>query len=314
MPDQALDYFPRLDRRSILQLGAISVGAGIASRSLSKAVAEKTASGPDRDAKICIFAKPLQELDFQQLAEILSQWQVAGVEATVRKGGQIDPANAAEQLPRLFELLMAKERHYMILATDVDSGDHADVRRVLEVAAKLGIRYFRMAYYKYNLDQPILPQLEQFAIKAKSLAKVCASLNMTALYQNHAGADYVGAPVWDLLTLLRDIPKAQISVALDTRHTIVESTTAWPLAYEAIKDQVGSIFVKEAIVDKGNVKDVPLGTGTIAKQLFQRMVRDGIPGPLSLQMEHIDHRDPNLLPQRIEAIGRDIATLRTWLS
>ncbi len=52
----------------------------------------------------------------------------------------------------MHEILLAKDRAYMILATDVTGADHPDVGRVLEVAAKLGIVYFRMGYFQYKKD------------------------------------------------------------------------------------------------------------------------------------------------------------------
>ena len=280
---------------------------------VSSLLAENEAQSSD-ELKICIFTKPLQELDFQQLAELLSRWPVSGVEATIRKGGQIEPSKAVELLPRLHESLMARDRHFMILATDINRVEDADTETVLKTASKLGIRYFRMAYYKYLLDKPILPQLATYAKHAKRLSELCGSLNMTALYQNHAGSDYVGAAVWDLVQILQELPRERIAVALDIRHTTVEATAAWPQAYAVARPHLGALFVKDAIFEKGVAKDVPLGGGLNARKLFDRILRDGLPGPISLHMEHIDHSDPKLLDQRIEATTRDITTLRSWIA
>ena len=285
-----------------------------ASATSAQAYSQSVSSDNQTETKICVFTKPFQELEFAQLAELLSKWPVSGVEATVRVGGQIEPAATAEQLPKMHEILLAKERAYMILATDITGADHPDIQRVLEVAAKLGIVYFRMGYFQYKKDQPVLPQLDVFAKRSRELATVCGQLGMTALYQNHAGSDYVGAPIWDLVQILQEIPKEQIAVALDIRHATIESTTAWPLAYSSIRDHIGAIFVKDAVVERDKVRDVPLGHGHQARSLFQRLRADDIQGPLSLHMEHIDHRDPALLSNRIEATARDISTLREWIA
>ena len=308
----------QMTRRDTLRAGISLLPFAAAPESLlSPSVAGEASWDRHQDAdnpKICVFTKPLQELDFQQLAELLSKWPVAGVEATVRQGGQIDSSKAPEQLPRLFEALQARDRHYMILATDINSVESPEVESVLKTASKLGIRYFRMAYYKYDLEKPMLPQLEKYSNQARKLADLCGSLHMTALYQNHAGANYVGAAVWDLVQLMKDLPKDRMAIAMDIRHTTVESTTAWTQAYEFARPHLGALFIKDAVIEKGIAKDVPLGEGFNAKRLFDRVVRSGIPGPLSLHMEHIDHQNPALLEQRIEATGRDIMTLRSWLS
>lgn len=136
---------------------------------------------------------------------------------------------------------------------------------------------------------------------------------MTALYQNHAGNNYLGAPVFDLVEVLKGIPVTQMAIALDIRHTTIEATNSWPLLYAVSKPHLGAVFVKDAVVERGTVMDVDLGQGKAAAELFQTMRRDGLPSLLSLHTEQIDHADPKLLAQRIAAIARDVATLQKWL-
>jgi hypothetical protein len=264
--------------------------------------------------KICIFAKPIQEMANEQIAELLAKFPVDGLEATIRAGGQVDPEKVDEQLPRLYEALAKRSRAFMILATNINSAKSKETESVLQCATKLGIRYFRMGYYRFKLDRPILPQLDEFAVKARELAAFCGSLGMTALYQNHAGKDYLGAPIFDLVQVLQGIPVEQMAIAMDIRHTTIEATNCWPLLYQVAKPHLGAVFVKDAIVERGKVVDVDLGKGNAAGELFQSMRRDGLPKVLSLHTEQIDHADPKLLEQRIAAIGRDVATLETWLA
>jgi len=258
--------------------------------------------------KICIFGKPIQGLSYDEVADLLAKHPIDGLEATVREGGQVDPSKIAEQLPRLHEALTKRSRGFMILASEINRISHETVA-TLQLANKLGIEYFRMAYYRYQLDKPLIPQLEEFAKQVNELAILCKELKVTGLYQNHAGANYVGAPVLDLVSVLRGIPTSQIAIALDIRHTTVEATSSWPILYAAAKPHVGALFVKDAIIDQGKVKDVDLGQGKAAGELFQKVKKDGLPPVLSLHTEQIDHVNPALLPKRIDAIVRDIATL-----
>jgi hypothetical protein len=145
------------------------------------------------------------------------------------------------------------------------------------------------------------------------LAAYCGSLGITALYQNHAGNNYLGAPVFDLVEVLKGIPVTHMAIALDIRHTTIEATNSWPLLYAVARPHLGAVFVKDAVVDRGKVIDVDLGQGKAASELFSVMRRDGLPSVLSLHTEQIDHADPKLLDQRIAAIGRDVATLQKWL-
>ena len=263
--------------------------------------------------KICIFAKPIQDLSYEQIADLLAKYPVDGLEATVRTGGQVDPSKVAEQLPRLYDALAKRSREFLILATNINAAKTLETESVLQCASKLGIRYFRMGYYKYKLERPILPQLEAFARDARELAAYCGSLGMTALYQNHAGNDYVGAPIFDLVEVMKGIPIAEMAIAMDIRHTTIEATSSWPLLYAVSKPHLGAVYVKDAIIERGKVIDVDLGQGKAAGELFEVMRKDGLPSVLSLHTEQIDHADPKLLEQRISAIGRDVDTLLSWL-
>jgi len=312
-PDLRNDFVAKtnrqLNRRDLLRISGASL--------LGSTLTDHTSIASDVVAKpnvpICVFAKPLQQLSFDELALQLAKWDIAGVEATVRRGGQVDPAQAKTELSKLYDSLAKVDRNFVIMATDINSADSPHVEDVLETASKLGIRYFRLAYYQYDLSRPIIPQLESFAKQAQSLAAICRTLGVQGLYQNHAGSTYVGAPVWDLLELLKNIPTEEIGVALDIRHTTVEAPGTWPLAYSAVKSRMASVFVKDAIVTSESSRDVPLGQGPLAKALFQKIKSDGIPGPISLQMEHIDHTNPALLNDRIHAITRDLDILHNWL-
>ena len=308
-----------IDRRTLLlSAGAASICASLPEVARAAATQEPTQVEASKAVnktrpKICIFAKPIQDLTYEQTADFLSKYPVDGLEATVRSGGQVDPARVKDQLPRLHEALAKRSREFLILATNINSAKHAETESILQCAAKLGIRYFRMGYYRYKLDRPILPQLESFARDARELAQYCGNLGMTALYQNHAGRDYVGAPIFDLVEVMKGIPVAQMAIALDIRHTTIEATNSWPLLYAVAKPHLGAVFVKDAIIERGKVIDVDLGQGVAASELFQLMKKEGLPNVLSLHTEQIDHADPKLLDQRIAAIGRDVDTLDKWL-
>ncbi len=304
---------PPYRRQALLVAGASTAVAAITAT--AKAILPSEIAKPMGSVlpKICIFAKPIQDLSYAQIADLLAKYPVDGLEATVRTGGQVDPAKVDEQLPRLLETLAKRSREFLILATNINTAKTSETESVLRRASKLGIRYFRMGYYRYKLDHPILPQLEAFARDARELAAYCGSLGMTALYQNHAGNNYLGAPIFDLVETLKGIPVSQMAIAMDIRHTTIEATNRWPLLYAVAKPHLGAVFVKDAIVEHGKVVDVDLGQGKAAGELFQTIRRDGLPPVLSLHTEQIDHADPKLLDQRIAAIGRDVATLQAWL-
>jgi sugar phosphate isomerase/epimerase len=294
------------DRRKCLQ--ALAATAALTA-ARTNAVADESPAAK----RIWIFTKPIEQLSFKQVADWLVRWDVGGLEATVRRDGWIEPADAPRRLPELVESLQAVDRSGLIVTTDVNSAKQPDVQSVLETAAKLGVRYFRMAYFKYDFSKKIIPQLDAFAAQATQLAEVCRQLKMTALYQNHAGANYVGAPLWDLMHVLDGIDPTLISIAIDLRHTTIEAAESWRAGYERIRDSIGAVFAKDAIYVDGAINDGPLGRSEKGKQLFRLIQANHPTIPISLHMEHIDHRPKELLPQRLEAITADVKTLKGWL-
>ncbi|XZE20629.1 sugar phosphate isomerase/epimerase family protein [Pirellulaceae bacterium SH449] len=262
---------------------------------------------------VAIFAKHLQHLDFNQLTDFCHEIEVDGIEATIRKGGQIEPRLVSEELPRLTDTLMNKQKVVVIMTTDINNVGSENAELVLQTGSRLGIRYYRMAYYKYDLERKILPQLDLFAKQARELAELNKSLGLTGLYQNHSGANYVGAPLWDLGVMLREIESAYLSVAYDVRHATVEGFQSWEIDLNMLVDSIGATFVKDCKILDRKVEDVPLGTGDVSQKLFARLKRNPLPGPISLHMEYTDHKDPASLPAAMDAYRRDRATLRELL-
>lgn len=261
---------------------------------------------------IIIFAKPLEHFDFDVLGQRLQSIGVQGIEATLRDGGQIAPAEFAKQLPRLTEILAKYDQRIIIAASDINQATAESEQQLRQLAA-VGIPYIRMQYYRYDFARPVLPQLDQAAQQAGELAALCKSLGIRALYQNHAGKNYVGAALWDLQQVLSEVDPQWLSVALDIRHTALELSQSWPSGYAAIRPHLGAVYVKDVSWINNQPENVPLGEG-ISQPLFRAIQRDGLIGPLSLHVEYIDHRDPSLQEQRWQAVVKDVQTLRRWIA
>ncbi|TWU22508.1 Xylose isomerase-like TIM barrel [Novipirellula galeiformis] len=263
---------------------------------------------------LCVFAKPLQMLSFSELADLLVDQKWDGIEATVREGGQVDPSKVDQQLPKLVEALAAKEKRVVLFASDINSVEQPLTESTLRAAAKLGVRYYRMSYYRYDLSRPILPQLDQFTRQVEQLVALNRELGMTALYQNHAGTRYCGAGMWDLYRIAADQPKQQLAVAFDIRHATVEAGLSWPVHWSMLREHVGALYCKDFRWDQAKVENVPLGLGLVPDSFYAGLRKDPIEGiPVSVHMEYIDHRDPEKAAQRIQAVADDRQAIRRLL-
>jgi len=298
-----------LSRRSVLRTASLFAAApGLAPLLAMSAELKGIAS------ETCVFNKPLQHLDYAAQAKLVAELGFDGIEGTVRRGGHVLPERVAEDLPRQMEALKKHKLGMTILTSDINNADDAVNRSVLETAAKLGVKRFRMRYYKYRKDQPIPPQLETFAKQWRGLHAFCKPLGIQPLYQNHAGAGYFGAGIWDLHRLVEGVPPSEAGVAFDIRHAVVEGGMSWPTEFQLIRPHIGALYFKDFKWDGRSVKNVPLGSGQVDYPRFIKMLRQSkVRVPVSLHMEYVDHRDPKKLQESIDNIRRDLEQMNKLL-
>lgn len=297
-----MEHLTDFTRRSFLATTAL---AGVS-------LATKTVPAQDRNPnnRFCAFVKFLQELSPEKLAETIARLGFDGIEATVRNQGQVLPHQVEDDLPPLVEALRQRNLEITVMTTNVDRADNPLHEKVLRTAAKLGVKRYRMGYFKYDLSKPVLPQLELFKPILRDLAALNRELGMQAVYQNHAGTNYVGAGLWDLRWLLEDIPVEQIGVAYDIRHATVEGGTTWPVTWNLIQPHLGMIYVKDFEWTGPKPQNVALGTGRVDPKFFQLVKESDYKGPISVHVEYL-HNDG--LQKNIDALGTDLQTLRKLL-
>jgi sugar phosphate isomerase/epimerase len=267
-------------------------------------------AAPQSGPRICAFAKPLQFLSYTDLADTMAMLGFSGIEATVRAGGHVLPENVEDNLPRLHEALQKRGLEITIMATDINAADQRRAELVLRTAAKLGIHRYRMQWFRYDARKPILRQLDEIAARLPALVDLTRELGMTAIYQNHCGADYVGAPVWDIFRLFKDYDPKTIGIGFDIHHATVEGGLSWPIQFKLIASNLAAVYVKDFVWDKGKVKDVPLGDGQVDRNFFKMLRESGFAGPICLHVEYLDAKKEDVLSN---AFSKDLATLRAWL-
>lgn len=260
--------------------------------------------------RICAFEKFLQDLSYDELADVIAELGFAGIEATVRKRGHVLPENVEEDLPKLVEALRKRDLEVTTMTTDVLTPSDPLNERVLRTAKALGITSYRMGYYKYDFKKPIMAQLDEIRPQVTELAAFNRELGVTALYQNHAAAKYVGATLWDMYGLIKDIPKNEIGLAFDIRHATVEAGLSWPTLYHLVKSHIGILYVKDFQWEGRKAIHVPLGTGRVDPKFFDQVNSDGFDGPLSLHVEYLGKEG---VQANIDALRRDLKILQDWV-
>lgn len=292
------------DRRTFMR-GAAASAAAAALPSIGLAN-HHAAKRPE----LCVFIKFVQSLSYDEMAQRLAALGFDGIESTVRAKGHVEPERVKDDLPRQMEAVKKAGMDITIMTTDVVQVDQPYTEDVLRTGAALGIKKYRMGFWRYDPNRGVMEQLDELKPKVKELAALNRELGLTAVYQNHCGKKYVGAPIWDLRYLLEDIDPQDVGMAFDLRHATIEGGLAWPLHYDVMKPHIGAVFAKDFVWGEKKEQHVPLGTGRVDKSFYQTLMQDHLNVPVSLHVEYLKKGDAE---ENLAAIERDFGVLKNWL-
>ena len=273
-----------------------------------------------RKNKVCAFTKHLQGLSYDTIADVGAESGFDGLESPVRPGGHVDPMKIEEELPKFIEALKKRTLELMIMTSGINEvSKEQNTEKVLRTAAALGVKRFRMWYFKYDLKKPIYPQLDEWRAKIKDLVQLCGELGIQPLLQNHSGKDYFGAPVWDAFSIMKDFKPGQFGFALDSMHTTVEGGLSWPLEVALVKDYLGAVYFKDFKWDGQKDETCPLGTGQVSRDFAKTILKLKFEGPVSLHTEYMVDKtgkqvpDADFVKRSIDAYKRDFGVLKEWM-
>ena len=298
-----------VSRRGFLGATALGIGAWAAFG------ADPTASPGKSRFKVVGFIKPFQKLPFGEIADMAKEAGWDGVECPLRKGGSIKPEAVEDKLPGFVDAMRKRGLEIPVIATDVEDASDRVSQRVLKTASKVGITRYRMKHYYYELQQPVAPQLRNFAAKLRDLAQLNGELGVQGAMQNHSGQNYVGAPVWDLWELMRDLDPKRMGIFFDIGHATVEGGYAWPIHAKLAEPLLSVVSVKDFVWAKNQKGDwraewCPVGDGMIRPQFFETLRKTNFDGPVSIHFEYRMGQGKEMLA----AMKKDTEVVRKWLA
>ena len=278
-----------------------------------------------KDVQVCVFSKHLQWLGYEDMGEAAAELGFDGVALTVRPGGHVLPERAQDDLPKAVEAVSRAGIQIPMLTTKIADARDVNSETILRLAAKFGIHHYRMGYYSYDDAVDIRSRLDQIKPKVKELADLNRSFGVFGGYQNHAGEQYVGAPVWDVWELIRDLDPKWIGCQFDIRHATVDGATAWPVSFRLVAPYTRMLAIKDFRWKKSNgtwqTENCPLGEGVVNFPKFIKLLKaHKFRGPISIHYEYplggANHGATKLEMDRKEffaALKSDLDTLRVWL-
>ena len=302
---------PHVNRRQFVSALTLA-GAALAVHPTLCLPAAKAAE--DKRFTLIAFSKPFQTLSFEDTADLVTEVGWDGIECPVRKGGQILPEKVEDDLPRMVEALKKRQRRLTILTTDVQDASNPLNQRVLRAASKLGLKHYRLGFFRYREDRSIPNQLNDIKAQLRDVVALNKELGLCAGFQNHSGRDNVGAPVWDIYELIKDFDRQQIGVHFDIGHATIEGGNAWRTNTQLMTPLFSAVYVKDfawqKTGDNWKTQWCPLGQGMISRSFFTTLKKSAFHGPIC------QHHEYPLGAGRamIAAMQKDLATLKSWLA
>ncbi|MGC8793629.1 MAG: sugar phosphate isomerase/epimerase family protein [Bryobacteraceae bacterium] len=278
---------------------------------------------------ICAFSKHFQWTSgIAEMAETMRSLGYEGVDLTVRPGGHVEPQRVADDLPNAAETIRKAGLKLPMITTRFTDARSPEVEPVVKTCAALGIRLYRCDTFTYDGRRPLPVQLEEFRGRVKELAALNRSYGVCAIYHTHSGPGRVGASMWDLYLLLKDVDPDAVAVNFDIGHATVEGGYGgWIHSARLLLSISRGVAVKDFLWRK-NEKGTwvpgwrPLGQGMVNfRQFFALLKQSGFSGPLQVHMEYPElggaargDRTVEIPREKLlEFMCHDVDTLKGWL-
>ena len=263
--------------------------------------------------KLITFSKPFTTLNFSDTADLVAEVGWDGIECPVRRTStHIAPERVEEDLPKMVEALKKRGREVSLITTDIIAAD-ARAERILRTAASLGIGTYRLGETKYVANRPLADQLADIKARLRDLAQLNRSLGIRGGIQNHSGADYFGAPVWDAVQAIQGV-EADLGVAFDIGHATLEGGLSWPIQARLAEPHLALVYVKDFRWEKQTAGWRPvwcqLGDGMVNKKFFATLAGTKYSGPIC---QHHEYDLGKTLAENKVHYARDLKILREWV-
>jgi sugar phosphate isomerase/epimerase len=268
--------------------------------------------------KVSIFSKHLPDVQGLELAKAAVELGFDGLDITVRKGGHVLPERVRQDLPPLVQILRGANVEPAMVTTEIADADTPYAEDILRTLSEVGIHHYRFGAFRYTNDKPVAAQLDAFKPRLEKLAKLNAKYQTTAMYHTHSGVNLVGAPIWDLHILIKDIDPKLVGINYDIGHATIEGGLGgWIASWGIAGAHVRGIALKDFVWakdDRGRWRErwCPIGEGMVRWDEFCRMVAaSDFNGPVQI---HYEYPLPKDTPGIYAAYKKDLRAIRGYFA
>ena len=178
VPDKYVDSRREFIKKSLL------AGSFVPFMDLNAAIVSKPDSRPASPLKVHVFSKHLQFLNYKDMADVAADIGFDGVDLAVRPKGHVLPERVEDDLPKAVEALSKAGLAHTMMTTAVQNASDPTDKKLLETAAKLGIKFYRMNWLSYPEGKSIPDAIVNFQETIKDLSLLNKKLGITGASQH----------------------------------------------------------------------------------------------------------------------------------
>jgi sugar phosphate isomerase/epimerase len=314
----------KVSRREFLQVSSASAIAGGVAFSPSRGEGVPAAAREPFRGTLCLFSKPVPQLNWQELARSTKDAGFDGIDLTVRRGGHVLPERAASDLPQAVAAIRAVGLKVPIITTELLRADDPTAEPIISTASKLSIPYLKPGYYHYELVN-VLKELEAAGEKFRGLVTLAAQHEVQVGYHNHPHC--IGAPIWDMSRVIEPLDPHWCGFYFDLCQATMEGgVSGWKIAANLAMPRMKMVAAKDFVwkqvgQHRWRAETCPMGQGMSHwREFVHSLAEANFHGPISLQQEYAipgvaDHQGIALsratVPQVMAAAKENIDYLRS---
>jgi sugar phosphate isomerase/epimerase len=237
-----------MNRRDFFQTG---LGAAMAARLLPQAVAQTPAPPATRKLIVDGYSRHLQWLRApDEVAEAAAEMGFQGLDITVVPyPGHVDPEKVATDLPLYVNAARKQGLRVTTMRCTITDADTPNAEKMLQTASSLGLTHYWGGMFRYDLNKPIMEQLDALKPRIAKLVPLLEKYNMTAMYHTYSGSSSVGAAIWDFLYVLKNFDPRRVGFHYDIGHMTDAGYASWDLNLRAAGPYAAGVSCKDSVIE-----------------------------------------------------------------
>ncbi len=207
----------RIHRREFVER---SLGLGLSLAAGGQTLLAAAAPPAETSPTFVAFTESFQGWPIAEVCRRFKAIGLDGLDLTVRPGGHIEPADAAEKLPGAVKAARDAGVQIAMLSTAIVEADPV-AEQLVATAGSLGIDRIKLGYYRYTEFGKLGDEIDAARTKLAGVARMAARHGVLPCVHIHSG-DTIPSGGAVAYLLLKDFSPRELGAYVDPMHMTVE--------------------------------------------------------------------------------------------